>query len=65
MENKPMTYTKITLEVIVNDDDSEILEQALNDAMDKIEDQLTVYSTAITTAATTEPENAVEIAARV
>ncbi|MGA2850117.1 MAG: hypothetical protein ABSE46_14055 [Terracidiphilus sp.] len=60
-----MSYTKITLEVVVIDDDSEILEQALNDAMEKIEDQVTVYSSAITTAATGEPENAAEIAAKV
>jgi len=60
-----MPYTKITLEVVVHDDDSEILEQALNDAMDKIEGQLTVYSSAMTTAATIEPENAAEIAAKV
>lgn len=59
-----MNYTKITLEVVVNEDDSEILEQALNDAMDKIEEAVTVYSSAITTALTGEPENAVEIAAQ-
>jgi hypothetical protein len=57
-----MAYTKIALEVVVHDDDAEILEQALNDAMDKIDGQLTVYSSAITTAATSEPENAAEIA---
>jgi flagellar motor component MotA len=50
-----MAYTKITLDVVVQDDDSEILEQALNDAMDKIEEQLTVYSWAITTAGTIDP----------
>jgi flagellar motor component MotA len=60
-----MAYTKMTLEVVIHDDDSEVLEQALNNAMDKIEDQLTVYSSAITTAATVEPENAAEIAMRV
>lgn len=60
-----MAYTKITLEVVVHDDDSEVLEQALNDAMDKIEDQTTVYSSMIATAATVEPENAAEIAAKV
>lgn len=60
-----MAYTKITLEVVVNEDDSEILEQELNDAMDKIEDNMTVYSSAITTAATEEPQNAVEIATKV
>jgi 2-phospho-L-lactate guanylyltransferase (CobY/MobA/RfbA family) len=62
-----MPYTKITLAVVVHDSDSEILEQALNDAMEKIEDQekVTVYSSEITTAATGEPENAAEIAAKV
>lgn len=60
-----MAYTKITLEVVVHNDNSEVLEQALNDAMDKIEDQTTVYSSMITTAATVEPENAAEIAAKV
>ena len=59
-----MAYTKITLEIVVHDDDSEILEQALNDAMDKIEEQVTVYSSAIATAVTTEPENAAGISAR-
>jgi hypothetical protein len=57
-----MAYTKITLEVVVHDYNSEVLEQALNDAMDKIEGQLTVYSSAISTVATIEPENAAEIA---
>jgi hypothetical protein len=59
-----MAYRKITLEVVVNDDDAEILEQALSDAMEKIADQLTVYSSAITTAATAETENAAEIDGR-
>ena len=44
-------------------DDSEILEQALNDAMDNIEDQVTVFSSEIKTEGTGEPENAEEIAA--
>jgi hypothetical protein len=60
-----MAYTKITLEVVVHDDDSEILEQALCNAMETIEEQVTVYSSAITTAPTGEPENAAEIAAKV
>jgi hypothetical protein len=58
-----MAYTKFTLEVVVHDDDEEILEQTLNDAMDKIEAQVTVYSSPITSAATNEPENAIEIEA--
>lgn len=59
-----MAYTKITLEVVVHDDDSEIIEQALNDAMDRIEDLATVYSSEIVTTATDEPVNAAEIAAK-
>jgi phage gp36-like protein len=59
-----MAYTKITLEVVVEADDSEILEQALNDAADKLDGHLTVYSSTITTVATIEPENAAEIAER-
>ena len=52
------------LEVIIQSDDAEILEQALNNAMDEIEGQLTVYASSITTSPTVEPENAAEIAAR-
>lgn len=59
-----MAYTKITLEVVVHDVDSEIIEQALNDAMDRIEDLATVYSSEIVTTATDEPVNAAEIAAK-
>jgi hypothetical protein len=58
-----MAHTKITLEVVVQDDDAQILEQALKDAMDKIEAQVTVYSSPVTTAETTEPENTIEIEA--
>ena len=59
-----MAYMKMTLEVIIQNDDAEILEQALNNAMDEIEGQLTVYASLITTSPTGEPENAAEIAAR-
>jgi hypothetical protein len=48
--------------VVVNEDDSECLVQALDDAMDKIEEQLTGYSSEIVTVSTGEPENAAEIA---
>lgn len=58
-----MPYQKITLEVVVTEDNSEILVQALDDAMDKIEDQVTVFSSEIKTEDTGEPENAEEIAA--
>lgn len=59
-----MPYMKMTLEIIIHNDDAEILEQALNNAMDEIEGQLTVDASSITTSATGEPENAAEIAAR-
>jgi hypothetical protein len=59
-----MAYMKMTLEVIIHNDDAEILEQALNNAMDEIEGQLTVYASSIMTSATGEPEDAAEIAAR-
>jgi hypothetical protein len=55
---------EMTLEVIIHNDDAEILEQALNNAMDEIEGQLTVYASSTTTSPTGEPENAAEIAAR-
>jgi hypothetical protein len=58
-----MAYMKMTLEVIIHNDDEEILEQALNNAVDEFEGQLTVYASSITTSATGEPENAAEIAA--
>ena len=58
-----MPYQKITLQVIVSDDDSEVLIQALNNAMDEIEEQVTVFSSEIMTEETGEPENADEIAA--
>jgi hypothetical protein len=60
-----MAYTKITLEVVIHDDDTEFLLQALANAMDDYEDRMTVYSSATTTTPTGEPENAAEIAARV
>jgi hypothetical protein len=50
---------KMILEVIIHNDDAEIREQALNNAMDEIEGQLTAYASSITTSATGEPENAV------
>ena len=58
-----MPYQKITLQVIVSDDDSEVFIQALNNAMDEIEEQVTVFSSEIMTEETGEPENADEIAA--
>ena len=59
-----MPYQKITLQIVVDQDNSEMLLQALNDAMDKIEEQVTVFSSAIMTEETSGPENADEIAAR-
>jgi hypothetical protein len=45
-----MAYMKITLGVTVHEDDAEVPERALTDAMDKIESELTVYLSPITTA---------------
>jgi hypothetical protein len=59
-----MSYMKMTLEVIIQNDDAEILEQALNNAMDEIEGHLTVSASSITTSATGELKNAAEIAVR-
>ena len=58
-----MAYRKITVEIVVNEDDAEAILQAVNDAMDRIEERNTVYSTDIWDSATREPENAAEIAA--
>jgi hypothetical protein len=60
-----MAYTKITLEVVVETDDVEEYEQALIDAMEKVEEHVTVYDSSIVTAETGEPANAAEIAAPV
>jgi hypothetical protein len=51
-------------EVIVHEDDAEVLEQELNVEKDKIKDQMTAYSSTITTVATGKPENVAEISAR-
>jgi hypothetical protein len=56
-----MTYTKITLEAVVQDDDTEFLLQALTNAMENYEERKTVFSCEMMTAPTGEPENAAEI----
>jgi hypothetical protein len=58
-----MPYRRITVEMVVNEYDTEVVLQAVNDAMDRIEQRTTVYSTDIRDSPTTEPENADEIAA--
>ncbi len=58
-----MTYRKIKLEVTVRKDDEEMLTHALNDAMDKIEKQVTVFSSEMFVVEASEPKNAEEIAA--
>ncbi len=58
-----MQYRKIALEVVVSDDEAEVLIQALNDAMDNIGDQVTVFNSSIIVLETGEPEKAAEIAA--
>jgi hypothetical protein len=57
-----MTYRRITLEAVVAEDDLEVFTQALNDALDRIEEQLTVYGSEIQDSDAGEPENAAEIA---
>ena len=57
-----MLFRKIVLELIVTDDDEECLIQALNCAMDKIEDQVTVFGSEIKVLEIDKPENAKEIA---
>jgi hypothetical protein len=51
------------LEVVANEDESEVLIQALNDKMDKLEGRITIFSSGISDVETDEPENAAEIAA--
>lgn len=56
-----MLYRKITLEVVVSEDESEVLMQALNDTVDGLETEITIVSSGISDVETHEPENAVEI----
>ena len=58
-----MRYRKITLEAVVCEDDAEVFVQALNNALERIEESTTVYDGGITDVETGEPENAAEIAA--
>jgi hypothetical protein len=58
-----MTYQKITLAVVVKEDDSEMFTQALNDALDRIEKIQTVFSSEIRIEEAGKPENAKEIEA--
>lgn len=55
-----MPYQKITLTVVVKEDDSELFTQALNDALDRIEKVQTAFSE-IRTEEAGKPENAEEI----
>lgn len=56
-----MLYRKITLEVVASEDDSEVLIQALNDTVDRLETEITVFSLGISDVVTHEPENVAEI----
>ena len=38
-----MAYRKITLEAVVHEDDVDVFTQALNDALDRIEETTTVW----------------------
>ena len=60
-----MAYTKVTLEAVVPDDETEFLLQALANATENYEERMTVYSSEMMTAPTGEPENVAEIAAKV
>lgn len=55
-------YRLVTLDVVVREDEAEVLVQGLNDAMDRLDEQVTVYSSSIKEADAGEPENAAEIA---
>lgn len=59
-----MAYRKITLEAVVHEDDVDVFTQALNNALDRIEETTTVYGGEITDAEVAEPPNAAEIAAK-
>jgi len=58
-----MIYRKIALEMVVTDDEAEVLIQALGDAADRIEKQVTIFASEIKILETGTPENAEEIAA--
>ena len=60
-----MAYTKVTLEAVVPDDETEFLLRALANAMENYEERMTVYSPEMMTAPTREPENVAKIAAKV
>jgi hypothetical protein len=59
-----MPFTKITLEAVVEDDDTEFLLQALANAMENYTDRMQVYEYEMMTAPTGEPVNTAEIAAK-
>jgi hypothetical protein len=56
-----MKYVKLSIELVVAELDSEAAIRMVNDAMDRIEERLTVYSSVIGTMDTVEPENVTEI----
>jgi hypothetical protein len=51
-------FDKLRLEVVVNEDDSGVFVQSLNDAMDRIEEAQTIFSSQICDEETAEPANA-------
>ena len=59
-----VVYKRVTLDVVVREDEREVLVQALNNAMDHLEEtqQVTVFDSSIRESETAEPENAAEIA---
>ena len=58
-----MRFRTIVLEVTVQDEEAEILLQAIENAMEKIERQVTVFNSSCDLKEATEPESAAEIAA--
>ena len=56
-----MAYTKVTACVVVEDEDVETFTQLLDNALDRIDTQVTTYREEIETEPAPEPENADEI----
>jgi hypothetical protein len=59
-----MKYRKIMLEVVVAEEDSEVMVQALNNALEHIEETVTVYHCGISEEETGAPERADESCAK-
>ena len=51
-----MSYQRVSLEVVVNTDDAATSKRALNDALDRLEQQITVFASEIQVRGTDEPD---------